>query len=82
MYIYFVPYKVGFGLGIISKLTLPLCLASEYLVEIGPTFSQVMNHMRAVEQTCFDTFYRDYQVGNGSLPLQPVILIKIMPKGP
>lgn len=51
-YSYLFPYKVGFRLG----LTLPLCLVLEHLAATGPTFPQVVGHVKALEKACFDTF--------------------------
>ena len=69
----FFPTEQDLSQGFIRGLSLPLCLASEHFVATAPTFPQVVSHVRAIEQACFDTFNSGYQTMDKSLPLRPII---------
>lgn len=42
--------------GYIKELTLPLYLASEHLIKVGYSFSQVVNHARSTERAYVETY--------------------------
>ena len=71
----FFPTEQDLSQGFVRGLALPLRLASEHLVATAPSFPQVVSHVRAIEQACFDSFsggYGGYQAVDGSLPLRPI----------
>lgn len=48
--------------GFISRLDLPYYLASKYLIAGGSSFSQVIDHTRAIERECIDTYGDSYKI--------------------
>lgn len=53
------------------RLNLSFYLALEHLVVARATFSQVVSHVRVVQQACLKNYSSGYQISDSSIPLQP-----------